>query len=81
VLAGTKQADKARKVVDFLLSQQFQVTVAANMYVYPSRQGVDLPAGWAEVAPLPSKPDSMPGEKVQAGREKWIGQWRSLIEG
>jgi thiamine transport system substrate-binding protein len=81
VLVGTKQAGKARKVVDFLLSQQFQVTVAANMYVYPSRQGVDLPVGWAQVAPLPSKPDSLPGEKVQAGREKWIGQWRALIEG
>jgi thiamine transport system substrate-binding protein len=67
-------------VVDFLLSQQFQVTVAANMFVYPSRQGVDFPAGWAQVASLPQSPDSLPGDKVQAGREKWIGQWRSLIE-
>jgi thiamine transport system substrate-binding protein len=81
VLTGAKQADKARKVVDFLLSQQFQVTVAANMYVYPARQGVDLPAGWAQVAPLPQDPASLTGDKVQAGREKWIGQWRTIIEG
>jgi thiamine transport system substrate-binding protein len=81
VLTGAKQADKARKVVDFLLSQQFQVTVAANMYVYPARQGVALPAGWPQVAPLPQQPAALVGEKVQAGREKWIGQWRTLIEG
>jgi thiamine transport system substrate-binding protein len=81
VLTGAKQADKARKVVDFLLSQQFQVTVAANMYVYPARQGVALPAGWAQVAPLPQQPAALAGDKVQAGREKWIGQWRTLIEG
>ncbi|HEV7980585.1 thiamine ABC transporter substrate-binding protein, partial [Amycolatopsis sp.] len=56
VLTGSKQPERAHKVVDFLLSQQFQVTVAANMYVYPARQGVDLPAGWAQVAPLPEKP-------------------------
>jgi thiamine transport system substrate-binding protein len=81
VLTGSKQPERAHKVVDFLLSQQFQVTVAANMYVYPARQGVDLPAGWAQVAPLPEKPATLESDKVQAGREKWIGQWRTLFEG
>lgn len=79
VLAGTKNEDKARKVVDFLLSQQFQTTVADNMYVYPSRQGVDLPKGWAEAAPLPANSPSLPADQVQAGRERWIDQWRSLL--
>ncbi|MDT7727961.1 MAG: thiamine transport system substrate-binding protein [Actinomycetota bacterium] len=81
VLTGSKQPERAHKVVDFLLSQQFQVTVAANMYVYPARQGVDLPAGWAQAAPLPANPVALDGDKVQAGREKWIGQWRTLFEG
>lgn len=79
VLAGTKQAGKARKVIDFLLSQQFQSSVAENMYVYPTRQGVDLPGGWAQVAPLPSDPATLPGDRVQGGREQWIQQWRSLL--
>lgn len=80
VLAGGKQVESARKVVDFLLSQQFQVTVATNMYVYPTRQGVDLPGGWAQVAPLPQKPQTLPADQVQAGREKWIGEWRTLVQ-
>ena len=80
VLANGKQAENARKVVDFLLSQQFQATVAANMYVYPARQGVDLPAGWAQVAPLPQKPQALTADQVQAGREKWIGEWRTLVQ-
>ena len=80
VLAGGKQPENARKVVDFLLSQQFQVTVASNMYVYPTRQGVDLPGGWAQVAPLPQKPQTLPSDRVQAGREKWIGEWRTLVQ-
>ncbi|MDT8911512.1 thiamine ABC transporter substrate-binding protein [Amycolatopsis sp. PS_44_ISF1] len=79
VLSGSKQAPQAQKVVDFLLSQQFQATVAANMYVYPAREGVALPAGWAQVAPLPTTPATLPAEQVQAGREKWIGAWRSLM--
>jgi thiamine transport system substrate-binding protein len=51
------------------------------MYVYPTRQGVGLPAGWPQIAPLPPAPPSLAGGKVQAGREKWIGQWRTIIEG
>ncbi|MEU6645758.1 thiamine ABC transporter substrate-binding protein [Saccharomonospora sp. NPDC046836] len=81
VLAGTRQADNAGKVVDFLLSQQFQSTVAENMYVYPAREGVALPSGWAQAAPLPQNPASLPSEQVQAGREQWIEQWRGLLEG
>jgi thiamine transport system substrate-binding protein len=79
VLTGAKQADKAHKVIDFLLSQQFQATVAENMYVYPAREGVDLPAGWSEAAPSPQSPATLPSDQVQAGREQWIGQWRSLL--
>ena len=78
VLEGSDQKEEAGRVIDFLLSQQFQATVAENMYVYPAREGVDLPAGWAEVAPLPQDPAALPGERVEAGREGWIEQWRAL---
>jgi len=79
VLTGARQPDKARKVIDFLLSQQFQTTVAENMYVYPARQGVDLPAGWAQAAPLPPNPATLPSDQVGGNRERWIEQWRSLL--
>jgi thiamine transport system substrate-binding protein len=81
VLAGTDQPEAAGRVVDFLLSQQFQSIVAENMYVYPTRQGVPLPQAWAEAAPLPEDPASLPGEQVRANREQWIEQWRALVEG
>ncbi|RZQ63581.1 thiamine ABC transporter substrate-binding protein [Amycolatopsis suaedae] len=80
VLAGGKQVDKAGKVVDFLLSQQFQATVADTMYVYPAREGVPLPAAWTQAAPLPPNPVTMPGEQIQAGRERWVEQWRGIVE-
>jgi len=79
VLAGSPNADKAGKVVDFLLSQQFQATVPDNMYVYPARAGVALPQTWTVAAPLPPDPASLPADVVQAGRERWIEQWRSSL--
>ncbi|NIH87281.1 thiamine ABC transporter substrate-binding protein [Amycolatopsis granulosa] len=79
VLAGSPNAANAQKVIDFLLSQQFQATVAENMYVYPAREGVPLPASWTTAAPLPPNPASLPAATVQSGREQWISQWRSLL--
>ncbi|MGH3450716.1 MAG: thiamine ABC transporter substrate-binding protein [Haloechinothrix sp.] len=81
VLAGAKHPEAARRVVDFLLSQQFQASVAENMSVYPAREGVPLPEGWADVAPLPDDADSLPADKVAVNREQWVAQWRSLMEG
>lgn len=79
VLAGTKQPDKAGKVVDFLLSQQFQSIVSENMYVYPARAEVPMPSAWPRAAPLPDDPASLPPEQVEAGRKGWIEQWRGLL--
>ncbi|WP_433268505.1 thiamine ABC transporter substrate-binding protein [Actinosynnema sp. CS-041913] len=81
VLNGAKNADDARKVVDFLLSEKFQAEVPGQMYVYPSREGVALPEAWTKAAPLPEKARTLPASQVDANREQWVAQWRSLVQG
>ncbi|MFQ6272726.1 thiamine ABC transporter substrate binding subunit [Kutzneria viridogrisea] len=81
VLAGAKNPEDARKVLDFLLSQKFQSQVAEQMYVYPARAGVALPDSWKTAAPLPDKPAQLPADQVQANREQWVQQWRKLVQG
>ncbi|MFL6124638.1 thiamine ABC transporter substrate binding subunit [Actinophytocola sp.] len=81
VLAGAKHADDAKKVVDFLLSERFQSQVAEQMYVYPTRKGVSLPAAWQKAAPLPAAPAELPAKEIQRNREQWISQWRGIVEG
>lgn len=80
VLAGTEHPEEAREVVDFLLSQEFQATVADTMFVYPTREGVALPSAWADAAPLPDDSAALPGEQVAENRERWIKEWRALLE-
>ncbi|WP_199441355.1 thiamine ABC transporter substrate-binding protein [Umezawaea beigongshangensis] len=81
VLAGAKNAADARQVVDLLLSESFQADVAEQMYVYPSREGVALPESWTRAAPLPEQAATLPAEQVQANREQWVQQWRTLVQG
>ncbi|CRK61639.1 Thiamin ABC transporter, substrate-binding component [Alloactinosynnema sp. L-07] len=80
VLAGAKNTDGARKVLDLLLSESFQAKVPEKMYVYPARDGVALPAAWA-AAPAPQSPATMAAADIQANRERWIEQWRTAVRG
>lgn len=81
VLSGAAHADDARKVLDFLLSQRFQSTVAENMYVYPAREDVALPPAWQGLVLQPSNPGTLPAADIDANRERWINQWRSVVRG
>jgi thiamine transport system substrate-binding protein len=81
VLAGAKNTDQARKVLDFLISQQFQAEVADQMYVYPVREGVALPEAWQKAAPLLANAETLPADQVQRDRESLVTKWRSLVQG
>jgi thiamine transport system substrate-binding protein len=81
VLDGAKDADSAKKVLDFLLSEKFQAAVPEQMYVYPAREGVALPEGWARTAPQPTAAATLPSADIQQNREQWISEWRGLVQG
>ncbi|KOX12128.1 ABC transporter substrate-binding protein [Saccharothrix sp. NRRL B-16348] len=81
VLDGAKNPEDAKKVLDFLLGEQVQADVPGTMYVYPSREGVALPEAWTKAAPLPATARSLPAAEVDANRERWVQQWRTLVQG
>ncbi|MEK8227247.1 ABC transporter substrate-binding protein [Oerskovia sp. M15] len=45
VLAGAENPEGAKKLVDFLVSDAFQVDIADNMYMYPANADTELPEG------------------------------------
>lgn len=72
VLANAKNPNNAQKLVDFLLSDEFQKSVAESMYVYPAKLYPNgIPSSWADFG-LAAK--TTIGEKLDftAGRETWI---------
>ncbi len=81
VLNGAKDSASAKKVLDFLLSEKFQAAMPEQMYVYPAREGVALPAAWQQAAPQPTKAATLPPEQIQQNRERWIDEWRGLVQG
>lgn len=81
ILNNAKHPEDAQKVMDFLLSADFQAQVPDQMYVYPVRKGVALPEAWQKAAPLPTAPAEVPAAEIQQNRERWISEWRGIVQG
>ena len=46
-----------------------------------AREDVALPASWQGAVSLPNNPGSLPPADIDANREQWISQWRSVVRG
>ncbi len=81
VLTGAKNPAGAQAVIDFLLSRQFQESVAEGMYVYPVDPAVVLPPSWELFAPTAANPATLDPATIAEKRDEWITQWSDLVEG
>lgn len=75
VLAGAANPEGAAAVVDYMLSREFQDTIAETMYVNPVDEDAYLPAEWEEFAPFPEAPNDMTPVQISEGRESWLKTW------
>jgi thiamine transport system substrate-binding protein len=81
VLRGTDSPDAARRLIDFLVSEQFQQELALNLFVYPTNQAVALPQEFIDFAVVPETSRSLDPDVIDAERSTWIDQWTELVLG
>jgi thiamine transport system substrate-binding protein len=79
ILSGTEQEEEARQLVDFLLSEPVQADVALSMFVFPVREGIELPPVFVEHAATPSDVFELPATAIGANRDDWIDRWTDLV--
>jgi thiamine transport system substrate-binding protein len=79
ILKGTRQPELARKLVNFMLSQAFQEDIPLQMWVYPANPNAALPEVFTKFAQLPAAPAQITPAAIDAGREKWIEAWTTVV--
>lgn len=79
VLEGAQNPQAAGAVIDWMLSDEFQQALPANMYVYPVSTAVEVPQDWAQYAPLSAAPWSLEASDIAAHRDEWIATWSELM--
>ena len=50
-----------------------------SMFVFPARDGVELPEVFVEHAATPEEVFELPPEEIDANREDWIDRWTDIV--
>jgi len=79
VLRGARNEEGARKLVDFMLSTQFQEDIPLAMFVFPVIRTAQLPADFVKHAVVPESPLDLPPEEIEANRDDWIKEWTDIV--
>lgn len=75
VLKGAANPKGAQAVIDFMLSREFQDTIADSMYVYPIDAEAYVPTEWEQFAPFPTALNDLSAAEIGAGRDNWLKAW------
>lgn len=79
VLRGAANPELARRLVDFMISEEWQSELPLSNFVFPVVD-VELPEEFRRWAQRAEDPAGLPPERIDAGRDGWIEQWRDLME-
>jgi thiamine transport system substrate-binding protein len=79
ILAGSRNEEPARRLVDFLLSIEFQEDVPEQMFVYPVNRLASLPEAFTKYSVVVEDPLTLPADEVAANRNRWVEEWTALF--
>ncbi|MCP4118381.1 MAG: thiamine ABC transporter substrate-binding protein [Desulfobacteraceae bacterium] len=75
ILKGTKKPDLAKKLMDFLLSKEFQEDIPLQMFVFPANKDAALPEVFTKHATITDAPAVIEYKTISEKRDLWIEQW------
>ena len=78
VLRGTPHTDIAQKLVDYLLSTQFQESMPLTLFVFPVNPEAQLPQVFTDFAVRPTSPLTISADDIEKNRDEWLDAWRSI---
>lgn len=80
VLAGAAEPELAEQLVAFMLSPEWQSALPLTNFVFPVVPGTALPPEFEQWAATPEDPLGVDAAEIDARRDEWIEQWRSIME-
>ena len=78
VLRGARNPDLARRLVDHLLSDDFQRTMPLSLFVFPISPDTQLPEVFTKWAVRAADPLSLDPALIAANRARWLDEWRAI---
>ncbi|MBF0449732.1 MAG: thiamine ABC transporter substrate-binding protein [Candidatus Magnetomorum sp.] len=79
ILKGTKHLMLAQKLVDFMLSPEFQKDIPLHMWVYPAMPDTPLPEVFVKYAQKANDPIILSPETISLNMQQWIEKWTTEV--
>ncbi|MFD5653776.1 MULTISPECIES: thiamine ABC transporter substrate binding subunit [unclassified Streptomyces] len=79
LLSNAKNPEGGKALLDFLLSESFQEDMPLNMFVYPVREGAQVPEVFSKFGPKAKDPQTLDPAKIADNRDQWVKSWTSLV--
>lgn len=79
ILKGAENVEGAKAVIDYMVSVDFQNTIAESMYVYPVHSEAEVPEVWQKFAPKPTTRHDLSAAKIGESREAWLKTWSDAV--
>ncbi|MGW3651821.1 thiamine ABC transporter substrate-binding protein [Streptomyces sp. NPDC000878] len=79
LLSNARNSEGGKALLDFLVGKTFQEDMPLNMFVYPVREGAQVPAEFTEYGPQAKDPETMAPAKIAEHRDQWVKSWTSLV--
>ncbi len=79
ILQGTEFPEAAGKLIDFMLSKEFQEGIPLTWFVFPANETAELPAEFVEFTVVPEDPVTLDPAEIEANREAWIDAWTGIV--
>ncbi|MFD6322152.1 thiamine ABC transporter substrate binding subunit [Streptomyces sp. NPDC058442] len=79
LLSNAKNPEGGKALLDFLLTEEFQEDMPLNMFVYPVREGAQVPEEFAQYGPQAKDPETMDPARIADNRDQWVKSWTSLV--
>ncbi len=79
LLSNASNTKGGKALLDFLLTKEFQDDMPLNMFVYPVREGAQVPAEFTKYGPQAKDPETMDPAEIADNRDQWVKSWTSLV--
>jgi thiamine transport system substrate-binding protein len=78
IINGTERMTNAQRLMDYIVSPEFQKLIPLNQVMYPVHPDVELPEAFKQV----ERADNLvrlDAERVQKNLERWLNEWESVM--
>ena len=81
ILDGTPYPESSGRLIDYMLSVDFQSQVPLTWFVFPANGEAELPQEFVDHTTIPADPARLDTAEIAENRDRWIDEWIAVMEG